>query len=287
MIMLRLATALRLGRVSNLPTVWSNVLAGVALSGSELGSTSLPLLLVAFSLLYVAGMYLNDAFDVGFDRRLRPERPIPAGVISRSAVFAAGFAMLVLGLAALAGAGGGSWPPLAAGLALALMIVIYDAWHKENPAAPVLMGICRLLVYVAAAAATAPVIPGLVWIAGAVSFCYVNGLTYAAKQEYATRRPALWPFALVAAPFIWGVAAAVPNPWVLAPLALLSLVVAYAFALLRRGGSQIGRAVAALIAGISLVDAIYLLTVGSALGALLCLGAFAATLAMQRTIPGT
>ena len=50
---LSLSTALRLGRVSNLPTVWTNVLAGVALSGAAATGGALAALMVALSLFYV------------------------------------------------------------------------------------------------------------------------------------------------------------------------------------------------------------------------------------------
>ena len=85
-----LRTALRLGRVSNLPTVWTNVMAGLALNGGALTPQVIIPLGVATSLFYVAGMYLNDAFDWRWDAQHRPERPIPAGEISARAVFATG-----------------------------------------------------------------------------------------------------------------------------------------------------------------------------------------------------
>ena len=75
-------TYLRLGRVSNLPTVWTNVLAGIVLAGGPLEPGTLAALVVALSLFYVGGMYLNDAFDRTIDARERPERPIPSGLIS-------------------------------------------------------------------------------------------------------------------------------------------------------------------------------------------------------------
>ena len=62
------ATAhLSLARISNAPTVVSNVLAGVALASViapvTVGGTAL--LAVAMVLYYTAGMYLNDLFDSG------------------------------------------------------------------------------------------------------------------------------------------------------------------------------------------------------------------------------
>ena len=58
--------ALELGRVSNLPTVWTNTIAGVALAGTSPADSRVPWLLLALSLCYVAGMFLNDAFDREF-----------------------------------------------------------------------------------------------------------------------------------------------------------------------------------------------------------------------------
>ena len=95
-----LRTLLVLGRVSNLPTVWSNCLAGwwlgsvryeaVAHSGYDAANLvpdishfwKLPLMLLSVSLLYTGGMFLNDAFDEEYDRLRRPERPIPSGKIT-------------------------------------------------------------------------------------------------------------------------------------------------------------------------------------------------------------
>ena len=57
------------------------------------------LVLVAMSLFYVGGMYLNDYFDRAIDARERPQRPIPAGDISAAAVAAIGFGMLGVGFA--------------------------------------------------------------------------------------------------------------------------------------------------------------------------------------------
>ena len=70
--------------MSNLPTVWTNTLAGVTLAGRRRRRRAAWLLLaLAFSLLYTGGMYLNDAFDRDIDARERPERPIPSGRVRR------------------------------------------------------------------------------------------------------------------------------------------------------------------------------------------------------------
>src|SRR6185295_9438522 len=89
-----LVTLLKLGRVSNLPTVWTNVLAGTVLAADTVQGWRFAVVLLAMSLLYVGGMYLNDYFDRAIDAAERPSRPIPAGEISAAAVAAFGFGTL-------------------------------------------------------------------------------------------------------------------------------------------------------------------------------------------------
>jgi 4-hydroxybenzoate polyprenyltransferase len=101
-------------------------------------------------------MFLNDAFDHGFDAKARPERPIPSGQVSAGQVHAFGFGMMVAALALLAWVGYGydpltQWRPVAAGFALATAIVFYNWHHKNNPLSPLIMGVCRMLVYMTAA----------------------------------------------------------------------------------------------------------------------------------------
>lgn len=290
---MNLAVALRLGRVSNLPTVWSNVLTGAALAGAASADARLLILLVAASLFYVGGMFLNDAFDHAFDARLRPERPIPAGLVSAAQVHAFGFGMLAGGLALLAWAGYGyaplaQWRPLAGGLALAAAIVYYNWHHKNNPLSPLIMGLCRMLVYVTAALAVAALVPARVGIAAVVLLCYLIGLTYAAKKEHLGRLENAWPLVFLAVPVIYGVYLATLQPMVAWPLILLAAWTAYAVWLLRRRKpGDVPRAVVSLIAGISVVDAMLLAGAGHILFAWLALGAFILTLALQRWITGT
>src|SRR3989475_11541844 len=121
-----LRTLLILGRASNLPTVWSNCLAGWLLGGGG-EPWRLALLCLGATCLYLGGMYLNDAFDAQFDQQHRPERPIPSGTITAAAVWKLGLTWLLGGWIVLATIG-----PVTAGLAalLALNILLYDALHK-------------------------------------------------------------------------------------------------------------------------------------------------------------
>jgi 4-hydroxybenzoate polyprenyltransferase len=271
---------LKLGRVSNLPTVWSNGLAGWALSGAVVETDMLALLMVALSLLYVAGMYLNDAFDADIDARERANRPIPMGEVGRGTVFALGFAMLALGalIAFVLGAG--------AGLALAGTVVLYDWLHKRTALSPLIMGACRMLTYVTAAFAAGGT-TGALWVGAAGLFCHVVGLTYAAKQEAYNRFGAAWPLAVMAVPVVIGAA-------MLEGMTTALLLAAYAgwsvwalSLLFRRRPGDVPRAVVSLIAAVSLYDAVIIAATGNTWLALLAVAAFGATLALQRVVPGT
>ncbi|HJU05647.1 MAG TPA: UbiA family prenyltransferase [Nitrospiraceae bacterium] len=184
----RLALYLRLGRVSNLPTVWTNTLTGVVLAGGSLDAVRVPALLAAFSLLYIGGMFLNDGFDRDFDRRERPERPIPAGLITARTVFAMGYGMVLAGIVMIIAIGfENGWGPTVAAVTLAAAIIGYDAHHKRNPFGPWMMGLCRALIYITAAVVVAGELAFPVIAAATVLFCYVVGLTYIAKRKATPR----------------------------------------------------------------------------------------------------
>ena len=290
---MKLSIALKLGRVSNLPTVWSNVLTGTALAGAAVADARLAILIFSLSLFYVGGMFLNDAFDHGFDAKARPERPIPSGQVSAAQVHAFGFGMMALALALLAWVGYRhepltQWRPVAAGIVLGGAIVYYNWHHKNNPLSPLVMGACRMLVYLTAAWAVSAVMPWPVIVAAVVLLCYLIGLTYAAKKEHLGRLDSFWPLLFLAAPLVYGGYLVQAQPVVLLPLLLLAAWAGYALWLLRRRKpGDVPRAVVSLIAGISLLDAMLLAAAGHILFAALAAAAFVITLALQRWVSGT
>ena len=282
---MRLRTALQLGRVSNLPTVWTNTLAGAVLAGAGGTGVQFALMLLAFSLFYTGGMFLNDAFDARFDAVQRPERPIPSGEIGARAVFAWGYGMLAAGVALLTSFG---VAPALAGLTLAVAITFYDWHHKQNLLGPVVMGLCRVLVYVGAGLCVTLALPERLWIGAALMWCYLIGLTYVAKQENLGRVENLWPLLLLAAPVAWGawLAAAHPVAGIFWLLFTGWMLVALWF-LRRRAKGDVPRAVVSLIAGISLLDALLIAAAGAPALAVLALAGFGVTLYFQRYIAGT
>lgn len=281
-----LETLLKLGRVSNLPTVWTNVLAGTVLAAGTTQGWRTGLVVLAMSLFYIGGMYLNDYFDRAIDARERPQRPIPAGEISARMVCVFGFGMLGLGVSLLVVV---SVAAALTGALLALAIVLYDAFHKGNPIAPMIMGLCRALVYCGAAAVAAGTVPVAIIIAALALLAYVAGLTYAARQESFDQVGNLWPLVVLMVPMLLALPALANG--VVATLVYLALIgcAAYAIYLLaaRPMPGAVPRAVGLLIAGISLVDAALLAAAGQAMPALAAMLGFPATLLLQRYIPGT
>ena len=284
-------TALRLGRVSNLPTVWTNTLAGVALAGASPWQWATLPAAAGLSLAYLGGMFLNDAFDRHIDARERPARPIPSGAAEANTVFAVGFALLLAAVAALmlAARGFGSPPErtVLAGLALGCAIIGYNVHHKANPLSPLTMAACRLLTYLAAGAAAVASLSASLLGGSLAALCYLVGLTLVAKHESRGRVGKLWPWLFLAVPVVYG-AALVRQPMGLVMLLALAAWIGLAMQVVRQGRARsIPRAITALIAGISLVDATLLAEAGRPGAVPLALACFAATLGLQRWISGT
>jgi len=237
-------------------------------------------------------MFLNDAFDQGLDARERPERPIPSGQIGAAEVYGAGYLLLAAGILLLAAeaflfGGRRSWAPAGAGAVLAGSIVLYDAWHKGNPLGPLLMGLCRMLVYAIAALSVAPGLKAPVIGAAVVLLAYLIGLTAVAKQENLKELRNLWPLPFLFAPFLYAAPLAVGSPAGAALYAGFLAWVSSAIFLLIGRRKEIGRAVVRFIAGISLLDALLIAGAGRPAIALVAALGFATTLAAQRYVKGT
>lgn len=287
-----LALMLKLGRVSNLPTVWSNVVAGAVLGGAAIEPGCIFLLTVAASLFYIGGMHLNDAFDREIDARERPERPIPSGEIAAGTVFASGFGMLAGGAAvALLAAqlsSAAAPPVLAAAAALAIAIVGYNAAHKGVAIAPLIMGACRALLYILAAVATGGTLGSPVLLAALALLAYIAGLTYVAAQENLREVKNMWPLLLLSAPALLAVVDGVETGTAL--LLIVGFAVWVAAAVTRIAGTgpkDVPGTVTRLIAGISLVDAIAIAGLGSMQLACVVATGVVLTRLLQKFVPGT
>ncbi|MBI3736326.1 UbiA family prenyltransferase [Candidatus Sumerlaeota bacterium] len=175
-------THLTLGRVSNLPTVWADCVAAWALANGAI-VWDLFMMMGVMSLLYVGGMYLNDACDAEIDDRNNAPRPIPRGKINRNVVYIFAFVFLALGLMLSSYWG---WIVLSFTAALACTIIIYNVIHNRVWWSPFLMGLCRTLVYLSVAYATRSSPPfGTIILWGGVLGAYVVGLSFIARGEEA------------------------------------------------------------------------------------------------------
>jgi len=246
-------TLLILGRVSNLPTVWSNCLAGWWLGG---GGTVwiLAVICLGATCLYIGGMFLNDAFDVEFDREYRRERPIPSEQITLEEVWRWGFAWLGAGtvILVLLGKSTGVFAAI-----LLVCIILYDAIHKVIGFSPILMSACRFFLYVLAASAARQGVSGLaIWSAFALA-AYIVGLSYLARHESIGGTLNFWPVCLLAAPILLALLANAEHYRL--PAYLLSAILGLWIARCIRHAffapnPNPGRSVAGLLAGIVLVD---------------------------------
>jgi hypothetical protein len=280
-------TLLKLGRVSNLPTVWTNVIAGATIANSSATVPAIATIGLAMTAFYVGGMYLNDFFDREIDARERPGRPIQAGEIAAATVSAIGFSLLAVGIALMAPFGllTAVW-----GMALAAAIVLYDAWHKGNNLAPMIMGLCRALVYLGTGAAVSGNVVSALMVGAVALAAHVVGLTYAAKQENLNQVGRLWPLAVLAVPLLLALPG-IPEGWLVIVTALLLCVadIAAVRLLVRRvTGDAVPRSVAMLIAAICLVDALAVaLHGGGIVLTFICASGYLLTRLFQAAIPGT
>ncbi len=286
---MNLYALLTLGRVSLLPTVWSNCLAGWVLAGGH-GTGRLAGVCPVATMLFLGAAFLNDAFDAEFDRERRPARPIPSGRINRRQVWQIGSALLVLGVVG-AGALGSS------ALLLALMAagaaVIYHATHRRTPLAALLPGICRFLLYLLAADAAGSIHGHAIWCGLALG-AYAAGVSYLARKETRPGPVAWWPLLSLGAPVLLALLLNGSSPdgtsYLERAVYLSLLLVIWILPGLRfafgREARQIGFAVANLQAGMVLVD--LLATVGEPWGVLPAFAVFfLATLLLQRFVPAT
>jgi 4-hydroxybenzoate polyprenyltransferase len=283
----QLRTLLILGRVSNLPTVWSNCLAGWWLSGGG-NFAKLPFLFLGLSLLYTGGGFLNDAFDEDFDRQRRSERPIPSGKISARLVWQLGFVQLALGLLLLLVCGKSA---TVAGVWLLFFILLYNFTHKFLTASPWVMGMCRFWVYIIAGATGVGGLNGFVIFCGLGMALYVVGLSYVAKRESVRGVIPHWPLLPLVAPILL---ALLMNAGTFRPAAIwISVVVFLWLARSLRttffgGERNIGWIVTNLFAGITFVDWLAVAPIlPPVTSALVFVALFGLTKWFQKFIPAT
>jgi 4-hydroxybenzoate polyprenyltransferase len=212
----------QLVRLPNLPSAMADIgMAGLATGALAHPGAWLPftILLLASSCLYMAGMVLNDFFDVEQDARERPDRPIPSGRVSRREAAWLGAFLLASGVLvallagwamALLGQTGNVTRPVVIALCLVVAILLYDGWLKRTWLGPLVMGSCRFLnVLLGLSLAGAAAWSLGLHLAGVVGL-YIVGVTWFARTEARTSSQAA--LAGAAAVMLVALILAVPLP---------------------------------------------------------------------------
>ena len=245
---------LDLCRVSNLPTVISNCLASWLVAGGSFDELDLAALVSGAVLLYSGGMIMNDLFDLSFDDQFRPSRPIPAGIISKSAAGIYTLFFMVAG-AALMVIGNAKFPLV---LSLVSVIVAYNVFHKKWIHSVYIMGACRSVLYLACASAVTGQLSHEV-----IAWCiclglYTAGITVVARGESTDNAVKLYGLVLLFSPALVPLFLGSGEFHLFGLLVVGSLWLAWTIycLLIIRGTAEdrVGRAVAYLIGGMVLID---------------------------------
>jgi 4-hydroxybenzoate polyprenyltransferase len=279
----KLHALLSTARVANIPSVVSNVWLGVAIG---MISTSLDAdnpafqavrageacrLALAGIFLYVSGNFFNDWMDRAWDAVNRPERALPAGIFKAPVYLVVAVLFVMLGVAVAASV---NLPAAVFAVMIVACVAIYTWIHKKTVWSVIPMGLCRALLPVMGAAgmsgesgglAVSSALVPLALCAGSALFCYIVGLSLSARSE-SLESPAgetrlLSRLLLVLAALLMGLPFLFEerHSWLLfiAPLAYFG----WLGLCLWRFGNPVSRHVSALLAGIPLVDWIFLLPV--------------------------
>lgn len=287
-------TWMTLGRISNLPTVWTNTLAA-ALLASSAGALAPPsslvwvLLLVTLSLLYLAGMLLNDLLDADWDEQHNNPRPITLGLVSRQQVRLASVLLLALAAAsALLLSQMIEQPRWLLGSVVLLVGCIfgYNLLHKKYAHSVWLMGACRSALYLTAAAALA-IPPKPIWLCAVLLGVYISGLTYLARQEHRNQLISRLPVLLMLSPLALALYA--ENLWFWPVLALWLgwLGLHYRRHLANPQRRQVRAFIGAGLAALPLFDALVMAVADQPLGSLFCVLVFFLLPHFQRWIKPT
>ncbi len=178
-------------RISNLPTVWTNVLTAVVLSGVIFSWFNFLILVLSMSLFYSGGMCFNDICDRDIDRSKKPFRPVPSEKMSVKIACIFTAALFVIALSLLF-----TVPYKAAiyaGFFLVVIIIAYDIFHRSQPLSVFLMATCRLMIFVVSALAVSGAVGSFVAIAGLLQFLYTLAISAAARRENRKNMPYNFP----------------------------------------------------------------------------------------------
>ncbi len=297
----KLRALLATGRVANVPSVASNVWCGAALAFvfgdvPTLDPSIIARLSLAGVFLYLSGNFLNDWFDRGWDAVHRPERALPAGLFLPNVYLTVSIQFAVLGLALAAATG---LQAATVALVIAGLVAVYTLAHKRSAWAVLPMGLCRALLPLLGAAGVIAwqeagwrnALPAIALLA------HIAGLSLAARGESSgTMSPRVGAFTgyLFLVPPALAILIRVEDKRIVWLAGIIPYLLWIASCdLVRR--MKLRRFVSLLLAGIPLVDWIFLLPIGLSMPAtpfgIACLAipplAVVAGLLLQKLAPAT
>jgi 4-hydroxybenzoate polyprenyltransferase len=182
----RFLAYLQLMRLPNVFTAMADVAMGFLLTHETLSPLDVfVLLLISSSALYIAGMVINDVFDLDQDRRERPQRPLPSGKVPLRNAVQLGFMLILAGEIVGAGAAwlAHDWRPVMIAPVLAIFILRYNSRWKRTAAGPVAMGGCRFLNVLLGMSASSQPWSGVNWLVAGGIGIYIVSITWFARRE--------------------------------------------------------------------------------------------------------
>lgn len=257
---------LAMSRFANLPTVWSNGLLGALIGWGTFKASPNPLtyilIFLSLSALYLGGCFFNDWHDQAFDKKTRPDRPLPSGRWKSKTIFTLSASLMLGGLILSALA---SIPSALFASGIIICILAYTRWHKVHPASFVFMAGARALIYPTTFCSqlswhelTNQGLPIFIILALGLGG-YILGISLTARAETSSTPKSdaqkIFPILCLCAPILFisaiplagGVAAAIP------PMIIFIAVIAYSVRDLR-AKHDVGLFVSRALATIPLVD---------------------------------
>lgn len=258
-------------RLPNVPSVWSNTLTGVIFATLIQGqgeNTATPLVLLAIlsaTCLYFSGNLFNDWADLEWDREHRPERALPTGAFLPSQYLALGILMTLLGLTFAAFT---SLTAMLVSATLVFFIILYTWGHKRTAWGVVPMALCRASLPILGFCACANNWQQSHWIflSSAILFSYFTMLSLRARTESHPSSSASMSL-LTGAGFLLPLLLVIGTPHApitytggIIAISLSSLpYVVWTLMALTIFRKPIAGQISALLAGIPLLDALFLM----------------------------
>ena len=225
-------------------------------NGLHLGS-----LMASSVLLYIAGVVLNDYFDIEVDKRERPSRPLASGAITkeRALIFAAAALVAANAIALTV-----SLTSLVVSAALSAALFAYDFRLKRGLMAPFSMGSTRFLNVILGASIMLFALSGVavVFVAAVLLFVYIVAIMLLSKREVGDEKPNKAAVIAMVSALVASLAVAgfmLQFQWAfLVNLAIFSAVMVITFSRLERSSSQsVQQAVKYMVLSIIIFDSVF------------------------------